>query len=141
VRLLADRTGASLIQGVDPSPTMREAATRTNRAAVRVGRVVLALGTAEHTGLADQSIDHVVSVNNVAIWPDLDAAVRELHRVVRSGGTVVLAWHGGTAPSRIAQRLCLPEDKLNHIEDCLSERFRDVTQHRLESLDVFKAIR
>jgi SAM-dependent methyltransferase len=141
IRVLAARTGASLIQGVDPSPAMRDLATRTNRAAVRAGRVEVAPGSAERTGLADESVDRVVSVNNVAIWPDLDAGVRELHRVVRPGGTVVLAWHGGTAPSRIARGLRLPADKLDRIHGCLDEHFRQVLRRQLTSLDVFTATR
>ncbi len=100
IRLLAERTDAASIRGVDPSPEMRDQATATQPEAVRTGRVRLDLGTADRTGLPDASVDRVVSVNNVAIWPDLEAAVGELHRVVRPGGTVVIAWHGGTAPSR-----------------------------------------
>ncbi|HYZ68329.1 MAG TPA: methyltransferase domain-containing protein, partial [Mycobacterium sp.] len=122
IRLLADRTEAASIHGVDPSPEMRDQAGRHNRAAVNTGRVRLGLGTAERTGIPDASVDRVVSVNNVAIWPDLEAAIRELHRITRPGGTVVVAWHGGRSPSRIARRLQLPEDKLRLIEETLRDR-------------------
>lgn len=141
VRLLAGRTDAAAVQGVDPSPAMRDVATKLNRAAVRAGRVELGLGSAERTGVPAQSVDHVVSVNNVAIWPDLEAGIRELHRVVRPGGTVVIAWHGGRSPSRIAHSLRLPEDKLNRIDSALKGTFGDVTRCQLKSLDVFTATR
>lgn len=139
VRLLAEGTGASLIQGVDPSPAMRNLATKHHRAASHAGRIDLRIGTADDTGLAGQGVDRVVSVNNVAIWPDLEAGLDELHRVVRPAGTVVIAWHGGSSPSRIAQRLRLPADKLARIENSLAERFTTVTRHQLPSLDVFAA--
>jgi ubiquinone/menaquinone biosynthesis C-methylase UbiE len=139
VRLLARHTEASLIQGVDPSPTMRDQANRTNGAAVRAGRVELLLGTADRTGLPDHSVDRVVSVNNVAIWPDLDRGVQELHRVLRPGGTLLLAWHGGTAPSAIARSLRLPADKLRRVESALAYGFTAVEPHRLRSLDAFVA--
>jgi ubiquinone/menaquinone biosynthesis C-methylase UbiE len=139
IRLLAERTDAASIRGVDPSPEMREQASRHNRKAA--GRIRLDLGTADRTGLPDASVDRVVSVNNVAIWPDLDAAVAELHRVVRPGGTVVIAWHGGTSPSRIARSLRLPEDELKRIEHMLRERFGQVSRKQLASLDVFTAVR
>ena len=116
IRLLAERTEAASIRGVDPSPEMRDQAARHNRKAVRTGRIRLDLGTADRTGLPDASVDRVVSVNNVVIWPDLEAAVDELHRVVRPGGTVIIAWHGGTTPSRIVKSLSLPEDELGRIE-------------------------
>jgi SAM-dependent methyltransferase len=139
IRLLTRRADGVHVIGVDPAPAMRDLASSTNRAAVRAGRVELRLGTAGHTGLADASVDRVVSVNNVALWPDLDAGVRELHRVVRPGGTVVLAWHGGTAPTRIARRLRLPADKLDRIEASLCRQFTSVARRQVPSLDVFIA--
>lgn len=139
IRLLADRTQAARIQGVDPSPVMRDTAIGHNRVAVRAGRVELRLGTVEQTGLPEASVDRVVSVNTVAIWPDLEAGLRELHRVVRPGGTVVLAWHGGTSPSRIAQRLRLPDDTLRRVQHAMEALFSQVTRYQLKRLDVFAA--
>lgn len=141
IRQLTERADAASIRGVDPSPEMRDLARRHNRKAVRSGRVRLDLGTADRTGLPDASVDRVVSVNNVAIWLDLEAAVGELHRVVRPGGTVVIAWHGGTAPTRIARSLRLPEDELGRIERVLRDRFVEVGRRQLPSLDVFTATR
>jgi ubiquinone/menaquinone biosynthesis C-methylase UbiE len=141
VRLLTDRTDAASIRGVDPSPEMRDQASRRNRKAIRAGRVRLELGTADSTGLPDAAVDRVVSVRNVAIWPDLDAAVGELHRIVRPGGTVVIAWHGGTKPSRIVKTLSLPEKELGRIEQTLRDRFADVSRSQLAILDVFTAVR
>jgi SAM-dependent methyltransferase len=141
IRLLAERTDAASIRGVDPSPEMRDQASLHNRNAVRTGRVALDLGTADRTGLADASVHRVVSVNNVAIWPDLEAAVDELHRVLRPGGIVVIAWHGGTSPSRIARSLRLSEGELGHIEHVLRDRFGEVSRKQLASLDVFTAVR
>ncbi|QPP10279.1 methyltransferase domain-containing protein [Streptomyces bathyalis] len=141
VRLLSARTGAAQIRGVDPSPEMRRAASRTNRAAVREGRVVLGLGTAAETGEAGGSADRVVCVNNVALWPDLEAGVREVHRVLRPGGQAVIAWHGGSAPGRIARSLCLPEEQLERIEEALRGLFSAVERRQLRSLVAFTAVR
>jgi ubiquinone/menaquinone biosynthesis C-methylase UbiE len=141
IRLIAERTDAASIRGVDPSPEMRDQASRRNRKAVRAGRVRFNLGTADRTGLPDASVDRAVSVNNLAIWPDLEAAARELHRIVRPGGTVVIAWHGGTKPSRLVKSMSLPEDELTRIEQTLRNHFPEVGRHQLTSLDVFKAVR
>jgi SAM-dependent methyltransferase len=141
IRLLAGRTEAAQIRGVDPATAMREVATSVNRKAIRAGRVTLGLGSAADTGLPAQSVDRVVSVNNVPIWPDLEAGVREAHRVLRPGGTVLIAWHGGTSPSRIAAGLRLPEEKLQRIERALTSVFGEVGRTQLTSLDVFTATR
>jgi ubiquinone/menaquinone biosynthesis C-methylase UbiE len=141
IRLLSERTDAASIRGVDPSPEMRDQASRHNRKAIRAGRVRLDLGTADRTGLPAATVDRVVSVRNVAMWPDLDAGVAELHRIVRPGGAVVIAWHGGTNPSRVVKSLSLPEDELSRIERVLRDRFDGATRHQVSSLEVFKAVR
>ena len=140
IRLLA-RTEAVHVLGVDPSPDMRDVATSVNRRAVRAGRVDLRVGTAEDTGLAAESVDRAVSVNNVALWPDLEAGIHELHRVVRPGGTVLIAWHGGRAPSRIVRHLRLPDDKLDRIRTAIDSTFGNVARHQLASVEVFSAER
>jgi ubiquinone/menaquinone biosynthesis C-methylase UbiE len=141
IRLLLERTEASVTHGIDPSSEMRDAAARMNRAAVRAGRVDLRIAGADRTGLPPQSVDHVISINNVTLWPDLPAGLHELHRVARPGGTVLIAWHGGTAPPRIVRHLRLPAETLIQVERGLRELFPQVTRHQLKSLDAFVAVR
>lgn len=141
IRMLAERTRAERICGVDPSDEMVAAAARHNRSAVAAGRVELRSGSAADTGYPDAHFDRIVSTNTVAIWPDLEAGLRELHRVVRPGGTVVLAWHGGTNPHRIARGLRLPDDKLDRLRRGLEELFGTVTRHELKNSTVFRATR
>ena len=62
-------------------------------------------------------------------------------RIVRQGGSVVIAWHGGTTPSRIARSLRLPEDELGRIEQVLRDHFGQVARRQLAMLDVFTATR
>jgi SAM-dependent methyltransferase len=138
---LLQQSPAGRIRGVDPSPQMRDMAARRHRAGIASGRIDLRLGTAGATGFGDAEFDRVVSVNNVAIWPDLEAGLREARRVTRPGGRVLIAWHGGTRPSRIARSLALPAEKLARIERGLGGLFRAVTRHELDALSVFIADR
>jgi SAM-dependent methyltransferase len=133
IRRLLDR--GVTVCGVDPSPEMvAQAGKRNSSAELRVG-------TAAETGYPDEDFDHVVAVNNVALWPDLEAGLRELHRVVRPGGTVLISWHGGTNPPRITRGLRLPDDKLARIRDALEATFSTVMRHELSAQTAFLATR
>ena len=95
--------------GVDPSPVMlRQARARVDRAGV-TDRVDLRPGTAGALPLPDAEMDYVVAVNSVAIWPDLTAGLREANRVLRPGGTVLIAWHAARSPHWIQRRLARPD--------------------------------
>ncbi len=74
--------------GVDPSPEMLALAHR------RCGdKVELRRGTAEDTGEPDESVDVVLTVNNVQLWDDRAAGLAELYRVLRPGGRLLLSSH------------------------------------------------
>ena len=121
--------------GVDPSAEMRSLAAR------RAPGADLRLGDAAATGLDEGSVDVVVSVNTVAIWPDLDAGLGELCRVLRPGGSLLLAWHSSTARSRISRGLALAPEALDRIGRGLDTRCRSVERVTLTDVVVFDAVR
>jgi SAM-dependent methyltransferase len=132
---LAARPERPVLIGVDPSAEMAELAAR------RAPGAEVRLGSASETRLPDASVDHVVSVNNIAIWPDLDAGLDELCRVTRPGGTVLLAWHSATARSRISRNLGLPADAWRRIEEGLAARCARVERLELTDVAVARAVR
>ncbi|GAB2750736.1 class I SAM-dependent methyltransferase [Salinifilum aidingensis] len=79
--------------GLDPSGAMLDACRRRCAELIQRGRVRLVQATAEHTEQPDRSVDVVISVNNVQIWSDRQAGCRELHRVLRPGGRLLLSAH------------------------------------------------
>lgn len=67
--------------GVDPSPAMLALCHE------RCGdQVELREGSAAHTGEPGESVDVVLTVNNVMLWDDRAAGFAELFRVLRPGG-------------------------------------------------------
>lgn len=141
-RLVELLLGAGVrVSGIEPSEQMRDMARRRNEIAVRDDRADLRVGTAEDTGFPDARFDAVVSANTVAIWADLPAGLRELHRVLRPGGRLVLAWHGGSRPSRLGRRLALPEESLKKIEDNVRDVFGAVTRQVLPNIVAFTTTR
>jgi SAM-dependent methyltransferase len=81
--VLLDAAPAAVL-GVDPSPGMVAHAT----AAVPDPRASFVLGDAQALPVAGQSVDAAVSGLVLNFLPDHVAALAELHRPVRSGGTV-----------------------------------------------------
>lgn len=82
--------GVSLV-GVDLSPEMLQIA---RRRADDVGRDVdLRDGDAHDLDLEDASFDSVVSTFSLCNIPDIDQALREMHRVLRPGGRLILVDH------------------------------------------------
>jgi len=90
--LLGDllRAAGGPVHGVD---TSRVAVSRARRRYRREAhRLRLHEGSVERLPLPDAALDKAVSVNSLYFWPDLDAALAELARVIRPGGRLVLCF-------------------------------------------------
>lgn len=84
---------AALVVAVDPSEVMRTLARRRCADLVARGVVRVEDAVAEATRQPDASVDVVLSVNNVQIWPDRAAGLAELRRVLRPGGRMLVSVH------------------------------------------------
>jgi ubiquinone/menaquinone biosynthesis C-methylase UbiE len=71
------------VAGVDLSEAM---VARARRRFAKVTRLRLHVGSVDATAAADASVDKACSVNNIYFWPDPEAAMDELARVIRPGG-------------------------------------------------------
>lgn len=77
------------VYGIEPNREMREAAAAYLE---EYPRLRLKKGTAEATGLPDNSTDFVV-VGQAFHWFDPPAAYREFQRILRRDGWVVIVWN------------------------------------------------
>lgn len=91
IKPLAELTTSGYVAGIDPSPVMLRQARRRNTGAIRSGRVELKQGGVSALPFGDQRFDKVLSVNNVMMWPDLQANLQEVYRVLKPGGLLVIA--------------------------------------------------
>lgn len=87
---MARRIGEAHILGVDLSERMLDVARRKVEARGLDGRIVLDRGDAEHLDVATASVDVATVAFGVRNFGDLDAGLRELARVLRPGGRVVI---------------------------------------------------
>jgi SAM-dependent methyltransferase len=90
LRLLLDRPEVSEVVGIDFAPAMLTAARKRFGAEIADGRLRLESGSLTGLPLPDSSLDGAITVNTVYFLDDLAPALRELARVLRPGGRVVI---------------------------------------------------
>jgi arsenite methyltransferase len=93
---LLDRmcTAASsgFVAGVDLSDQMLARARKTLRRFVDAGRLQLEHANVERIPFGAATFDRACTVNTTYFWPDLEAGLAELHRVLRPGGRLVIGF-------------------------------------------------
>jgi len=119
-RALLARAAEGIVAGVDPSADMVAAARRRLANPVAAGRLRLEVGTVERLPFDDATFDRAVSVNTIYFWPDVAAALREVRRVLRPDGVLVLGYRPAhrlrrTSFARHGFRLLEDEEVLDHL--------------------------
>lgn len=109
--LIAKRTPAARLVGVDHSAVMLHAASRRNQALIDTGHLELYLGGLEVLDRLPGAFDRILSINVVQFWPHMHAALVALVGRLAPGGRIVTAYQprhrGATAADaeRMADRL------------------------------------
>jgi len=102
LRLLLEQVGPSgRVHGIDVSSTMVEQARRTFAEDCTAGRLDVALGSMAELPLAEEAVDAAITVNTLYFVEDLEAACRELARVLRPGGRLVVGVSDPDAMARM----------------------------------------
>src|SRR5207244_5519001 len=78
------------VTGVDFSQTMLRKACKRNAVAYAAGRIQLFLADACDLPCAENSFDKAFVINVIYFWPDPVVPLKELHRVLKPGGSVAL---------------------------------------------------
>jgi len=84
--------------GIDYSEASVAASRRTNRTSIAEGRVEILSGSVSHLPFPDQVFDLVTAVETHYYWPDLNADMREVQRVLKPGAALIIiaeAYKGG----------------------------------------------
>ena len=78
------------VYGVDPSETSVASSRKTNKHWIKMGRVEIRYGSVSHLPFPDRTFDLATAVETHFYWPDLPADMREVARVLKPGGWLVI---------------------------------------------------
>jgi ubiquinone/menaquinone biosynthesis C-methylase UbiE len=108
VKKLAAMATQGRVYGVDYSTESVAVATRTNRRWIEMGRVEIREGSVSHLPFSDHLFDLITAVETHFWWPYLPGDMREVFRVLKSGGTLIIiaeVYKGAnTATARLVEK-------------------------------------
>jgi len=99
---LARQANGGFVAGIDPSDVMVRLASRRLRRPIAGGRAAVRRAEACRIPFADGRFDAVLAVHVLYFWPDCRAEIRELRRVLRPGGRLVLGFRPDDPDARAA---------------------------------------
>ena len=103
---LAKIASEGTVHGIDYSEASVAVSRRTNKRSIRAGRVEVQQGSVSQLPFPDDKFDLVTAVETHYYWPDLPADMREIRRVLKPGGTLILiveAYRGGKKDRLVEQ--------------------------------------
>jgi ubiquinone/menaquinone biosynthesis C-methylase UbiE len=108
------------VAGIDASREMVDMATRRCRWLIEAGRVRLALGDSANIPFADGFFDKACGVHTIYFWADPKSHFRELRRVLREDGRLVLGFrpNADAAFPDAVYTFYVPDEVRGLLEDC-----------------------
>jgi SAM-dependent methyltransferase len=91
VRRLAELAQRGTVYGIDYSADSVAVAVRKNTDLIAAGRVEIRKGSVSELPYPDDRFDLVTAVETHYFWPDLDGDLREVLRVLKPGGRLLIA--------------------------------------------------
>ena len=100
--LLAARAANGRVVGIDPSDLMAEIAVNRNRALIKAGKVKVATASAGDLPFDADAFDKALCVHVIYFWRDLRTCFREIARVLKPNGRLVLVFRTDADEAAVA---------------------------------------
>jgi SAM-dependent methyltransferase len=91
VRILAQAASCGKVYGVDYAEDVLPTARRVNRALIKQGRVEIKHGSVSDLPFPGDTFDLATAFETSMFWPNLVDDLREVRRVLKPGGTLLIA--------------------------------------------------
>ena len=95
------------VWGLDAAPAMLAQARQRVRGTVEAQRIHWLLGDVEHLGLGEQVFDAVVCAGVMEYLETYEAVLRELRRVLKAGGTLIITVPNACSPFNLCDRFLM----------------------------------
>lgn len=99
--MMIERTGEGVVSGVDISGDMVSRAQRRWKDEVREGRLDVRESSVESLPWPDEWFDAVTTINTIYFWTDVDEGLREIRRVLKPGGRLVIGMRSEEALEKL----------------------------------------
>ena len=126
IRKLAAIAARGKVHGIDYSEESVAASRRYNAQALRVGRVEIHLADVGKLPFSDDTYDLVTGVETHFWWPDIAAGLREIRRVLKPGGTLLLIAEVYKGADTVTSRLCEKYAPINGMKMLTFDEHRDL---------------
>ena len=90
IRRLLKKCPQGVVKGIDYSPVSVEKSKKVNDVAIAEGRCAVLQGSVANMIFAGDWFDAVTAFETVYFWPDLPQCFREVYRVLKPGGTLLI---------------------------------------------------
>src|SRR5438132_3316309 len=90
INKLAAMATAGKVHGIDYSEQSVAASRRANARLIDIGRIEIEHGSVSHLPFAEKTLDLVTAIETHLFWPDLPNDFRELCRVLKPGGALLI---------------------------------------------------
>jgi ubiquinone/menaquinone biosynthesis C-methylase UbiE len=114
------------VHGIDYSEESVAASRRYNAEAIRAGCVEIHLADVGKLPFPDNTYDLVTGVETHFWWPDIAAGLREIRRVLKPGGTLILIAEVYKGADAIISRLCEKQAPITGIKMLTPDEHRDL---------------